>query len=157
MARRAACRCRSAIASESMRTDPSNAGMTRAPRMALPFSDQAGVHVPSQPDAAILRSPRSRRRVGWRDQVGVASRIGAAIVAGYFLAHGMTAFLTLALPLGKVDRVVFASLLSFAVWCAAVVYVFAASSAWRAWWVTSLAGAVCLGIAMLFPEMAARP
>lgn len=157
MAHRAACRCRSAIASESMRIDPSNAGMTRAPRMALSSSDQTGVHVPSHPDTVVIRSPRPRRRVGWRDRLGVASRVGAALVAGYFLAHGTTAFLTLALPLGKVDRVVFASLLSFAVWCAAVVYVFAAPSAWRAWWVTSLAGAVFLGIAMLFPEMAARP
>ena len=102
-------------------------------------------------------STRLRHGSGWRDRVGVASRVGAAVVAGYFLAHGMTAFLTLVLPLGKIDRVIFASLLSFAVWCAAVVYAFAARSAWRAWWWPSLAGVLLLGAAMLFPEMAARP
>ena len=121
--------------------------------------------MPGQPDviavstASQARDPsvRSRRKPGWRERAGVASRVGAAAVAGYFLAHGMTAFLTLVLPLGRVDRVVFASLLSFAVWCAAVVYVFAAPSAWRAWWVPSLAGVLLLGSVLLFPELAARP
>jgi len=121
--------------------------------------------VPGQPEAIAVsnasrardHSARSRRKPGWRDRAGVASRVGASAVAGYFVAHGATAFLTLVLPLGRVDRVVFASLLSFAVWCAAVVYVFAAPSAWRAWWVPSLAGALLLGSAMLFPGLAARP
>ncbi|HEY0662197.1 MAG TPA: hypothetical protein VGD21_12860 [Lysobacter sp.] len=102
-------------------------------------------------------SARPRRKPGWRERTGVASRVGAAAVAGYFLAHGTTAFLTLVLPLGRVDRVVFASLLSFAVWCAAVVYAFAARSAWRAWWVPSVAGVLLLGSALLFPGLAARP
>jgi hypothetical protein len=94
---------------------------------------------------------------GWRARGQVLSRIGAALFGGYFLAHGMTAFLTLVLPMGKVDRVVFASLLSFAVWCAAAIHVFAARSAWRAWAWPVLAGAVLLGVALAFPEQAARP
>ncbi len=92
----------------------------------------------------------------WRQRLAMASRVAAAILAGYFLAHAATAFLTLVLPLGKADRVIFASLLSFAVWTAAVVHVFAARSAWRAWWLPSVAGAVLLGVALLFPDLAAR-
>lgn len=100
---------------------------------------------------------RKQRTLGWRQRARVASRVGAATLGGYFLAHGMTAFLTLVLPFGRVDRVIAASLLSFAVWCAATIYVFAARSTWRAWCVPVLAGAVLLGIALLFPEQASRP
>lgn len=102
-------------------------------------------------------SPRSKPSPDWRYRGVVATRVGAALSAGYFLAHGTTAFLTLALPFGRVDRVIAASLLSFAVWCAAAVYVFAARSAWRAWWLPTLAGALLLALAMLFPDLAARP
>ena len=92
-----------------------------------------------------------------RDRARVASRACAALFAGYFLAHGATAFLTLVLPFGRVDRVITASLLSFAVWTAAAVYVFAVKSTWRAWWAPLLLGAALLGIAMAFPQGAARP
>jgi hypothetical protein len=98
-----------------------------------------------------------RRGLDWLERARVASRVGAAVIAGYFLAHGATAFLALALPLARIDRVFVASLLSFAVWCAAAVYIFAAPSAWRAWWVPSLAGALLLGVTFVFPELAARP
>lgn len=93
----------------------------------------------------------------WRHRAGVASRVAAALFGGYFLAHGATAFLTLVLPFGRADRVITASLLSFAVWCAATVYVFAARSAWRAWWMLLLAGALLLALPMLFPDWASRP
>lgn len=109
------------------------------------------------PRVTARSARRPHRGAGWRTRVDVAARVGAAIVAGYFLAHGTTAFLTLALPFARIDRVIAASLLSFAVWCAAAIYVFAAPTAWRAWWVTSLAGALSLGVTLLFPEMAARP
>jgi hypothetical protein len=89
--------------------------------------------------------------------MAVASRVCAALFAGYFLAHATTAFLTLVLPFARVDRVIAASLLSFVVWCAAAVYVFAARTAWRAWWVTLLTGAVLLATTFVFPELAARP
>lgn len=107
---------------------------------------------------ALAEKPRrTRAATGWRRRVHVASRVGAALFGGYFLAHGATAFLTLVLPMGKVDRVVFASLFSFVVWCAAAVYVFAARSAWRAWLWPVLAGALLLGVALMFPDQAARP
>lgn len=105
----------------------------------------------------IVRIVRRTGGFGGAARLNAALRTGAAALAGYFLAHGMTAFLTLVLPLAKVDRVIFANLLSLAVWCTAVVYVFAAPSAWRAWWLPTLAGALLLGTALLFPGWAARP
>ena len=101
--------------------------------------------------------PTRPRTPAWRARAQVASRIGAALFGGYFLAHGTTAFLTLVLPMGKVDRVVFASLLSFAVWCASAIHAFGARSAWRAWAWPVLGGALLLGVTLAFPEQAARP
>lgn len=108
---------------------------------------------------ATARNTATVHGVGtrWRRPAGVASRVAAAVFAGYFLAHASAAFLTLAMPLDRADRVIFASLLSFAVWAAAAIYVFATPSAWRAWWAPGLAGAVLLGITLLFPDQAARP
>jgi len=106
---------------------------------------------------AAMRNADLHRGPRWRHPARVATRVAAAVFGGYFLAHATTAFLTLALPLAKADRVIFASLLSFGVWAAAAVYVFAAASAWRAWWVPVLAGAALLGITLLFPGLAARP
>ncbi|MCF7220694.1 hypothetical protein [Marilutibacter chinensis] len=100
---------------------------------------------------------RRASRQGWRYRGAVAARVLAAVVGGYYLAHGATAFLTLVLPLARVDRVIAASLLSFAVWCAAAIHAFAARSAWRAWWVPGLFASVLLGATMLFPELARRP
>jgi hypothetical protein len=94
---------------------------------------------------------------GWRHRLAIASRGCAALFGGYFFAHAATAFLTLVLPFARAERVITASLLSFAVWCAIAVYVFSARSGWRAWWAPVLAGAALLGVQMLFPEMAARP
>ncbi|MGY4534134.1 hypothetical protein ACVW0Y_003272 [Pseudomonas sp. TE3786] len=74
--------------------------------------------------------------------VALGSRIVAAIFAGYGLAYASTMFLTVYLPLVRSDRVVFASLASFIVYVAAVVYTFAARSASRAW-------LVLLGLSLL--------
>lgn len=93
----------------------------------------------------------------WRHRLAVASRVAAAAVGGYFFAHGLTAFLTLVLPFARADRVIAASMFAFVAWCAVAIYVFAARSAWRAWSWPVLSGAVLLGIAMCFPDSAARP
>ncbi|WP_374605382.1 DUF3649 domain-containing protein [Arenimonas sp.] len=87
----------------------------------------------------------------------MTSRVAAALVGGYAMAYGFTAFLSLALPLGRVDRVAFATLFAFAAWCAAAIYVFAARSAWRAWMAPLGLGLALWGITLLFPEAAARP
>ena len=105
---------------------------------------------------ATAAAARHARKAGWKQRLAVASRVLAASIGGYWFAHGATAFLTLALPFGKVDRVIAASLLSFAVWCAMAIYVFASRSAWRAWLVPAIGGGLLLGVALLFPGLAAR-
>ena len=106
----------------------------------------------TQPDSGPAAKPRPRGASRW----GIASRVLAALFGGYFVAWGSTAFLTLVLPMSRVDRVVTASLLCFAVWCAAAVYAFAARGAWRAWWVLLLVGGALNATAYLFAEQAAR-
>ena len=90
-------------------------------------------------------------------RLDVVSRVSAALVGGYALAYGFTAFLTLALPLGRVDRVAFATLLAFAAWCAAAIYVFATRSAWRARAAPQGQGMALCAFTLLYPEAAARP
>lgn len=87
----------------------------------------------------------------------VVSRVAAALVGGYALAYGVTAFLTLALPLGRVDRVAFATLFAFAAWCAGAIYVFATRSAWRAWAAPLGLGLALWAVTLIFPEAGARP
>ncbi|ADO72070.1 DUF3649 domain-containing protein [Stigmatella aurantiaca] len=78
--------------------------------------------------------------------VGITLRLVAAAVGGYGLAYTSTAFLSVWLPLARTDRVMFASLASFAVYTVAILYAFAARSAWRACWVLSaLCGVLALG------------
>ncbi|MDP9941052.1 DUF3649 domain-containing protein [Ectopseudomonas alcaliphila] len=87
----------------------------------------------------------------------IASRILAALFGGYALAYGFTAFFSVYLPLARADRVVFASLLCFAVWSVAAIYAFAARSALRAWLLlVGLTVLACLA-AFLPAEFGARP
>lgn len=97
---------------------------------------------------------RRRRGVHWWT---ATSRTLAALLAGYWVAWGMTAFLTLALPFSRPNRVTTASLLCFAVWTAAAMYAYAARSTWRAWWVLALAGSLPAAVAFAFSGLAARP
>jgi hypothetical protein len=87
----------------------------------------------------------------------IAARVLAALVGGYALAYGCTAFLSVYLPLARPDRVTFASLLSFAIWTAAVIYVFAARRARHAWlWLVGLTLLLCLA-AFLPTQFGVRP
>ncbi|MDR2261760.1 MAG: iron transporter [Azoarcus sp.] len=63
----------------------------------------------------------------------IASRALAALLGGYALASAFTAFFSLALPLHPGEAVLTASLLGFVVYVAAVISVFGAGSAARAW------------------------
>jgi hypothetical protein len=63
----------------------------------------------------------------------IASRALAALVGGYALASAFTAFFSLALPLHPGEAVLTASLLGFVVYVAAIIVVFGARSATRAW------------------------
>lgn len=87
----------------------------------------------------------------------LAGRVSAALLGGYALAYGFTAFFSVYLPMSRPDRVVTASLLSFAVWVAAVIYAFSARSALRAWLlIAALTALFCLG-AYLPVDWRSRP
>ena len=69
----------------------------------------------------------------WRYRGAVASRAVAAIGGGYVLTSTAIALIALALPLPRADAVTLATLLSFVVYTCAILWVFATSSATRAW------------------------
>lgn len=69
----------------------------------------------------------------WRYRGGVAARALAAIGGGYVLTSIVSALLALALPLPRADAVTIATLLSFVVYTCAILWVFATTSALRAW------------------------
>lgn len=64
--------------------------------------------------------------------LAVVSRVAAAVLGGYGLA-ALTSLAALALPLPATEAVLAGMLASFLVWTGAVIWIFAASSAWRAW------------------------
>ncbi|CAM2851797.1 DUF3649 domain-containing protein [Janthinobacterium lividum] len=66
-------------------------------------------------------------------RLGVASRSVAAIVGGYVLAALVTILLSVSLPMARSEAVMTATLLSFAIYTCAVMWVFATRSALRAW------------------------
>ena len=67
------------------------------------------------------------------DRVGIASRAVAALVGGYAFATVAGVFLSRVLPMARADAVLAATLASFGIFAAAVIWVFAARSAMRAW------------------------
>ena len=62
----------------------------------------------------------------------LVSRIIASVLGGYALA-ALTSVATLALPMERGEAVLTGMMLSFIVYATAVIWVFAASSALRAW------------------------
>lgn len=72
-----------------------------------------------------LASPRPR--------CALLSRIVAAVFGGYALASVFSIFVSHLLPAELPEAVLGATLFSFAVYTAAIVWVFAAASATRAW------------------------
>lgn len=112
--------------------------------------------MPAQTPAVAVSTSAKRKHRGvppWT----ATSRTLAALFAGYWVAWGSTALLTLVLPMSRADRVTTASLLCFAVWTAAAMYAFAARTTWRAWWVLLLAGGVPYAIALVSGDWAMRP
>lgn len=90
-------------------------------------------------------------------RASLAGRISAALLGGYALAYGFTAFFSVYLPMSRPDRVVTASLLCFSVWVAAAIYAFAARSAMRAWVLFAGLAAVFCVAAYLPVEWRSRP
>ena len=68
-----------------------------------------------------------------RYRLAVLSRIVAAAAGGYSLAALSTACLVLGLPLSRGEAVLAATLPAFVILCLAVIWAFAARTAWRAW------------------------
>lgn len=87
----------------------------------------------------------------------LVSRGLAALVGGYLLAFGFTAFFSVYLPLSRANRVVTASLLCFAIWVAAALYAFAARRPSRAWLMLLLGAASLYLLAYLPTELRLRP
>jgi len=75
-------------------------------------------------------------------RMGVLSRLMAGVFGGYALAAAATVFLGLVLPFSKGEAVLSASMLAFTVQAGAVIWAFAASSAFTAWYGILLPAAV---------------
>lgn len=68
-----------------------------------------------------------------RPIVAALNRITAALCGGYALANLLPLALAGLLPIERADAAMTALLLSFAVYATAIIWAFAAHSAWRAW------------------------
>ncbi|MGQ3003227.1 MAG: DUF3649 domain-containing protein [Hydrogenophaga sp.] len=73
----------------------------------------------------------------------IPARALAGVAGGYVLAQWLPLALMEALPLDRVDTVALALLMSFAVYVAAILWCFAARSAWRACAGLALVGLPC--------------
>ncbi|AJP56960.1 iron uptake protein [Pandoraea vervacti] len=81
--------------------------------------------------AQVRRAP-SANTGGLGRRGALVARIVAAIGGGYAVA-ALASVAVLALPMSKPQAVITGELASFAIYAGAVVWVFAARSAWRAW------------------------
>lgn len=79
----------------------------------------------------------------------VASRVAAAALGGYALTSAATVLLALLWPAPQAQGVLWATMLSFAIYTMAVVWVFCARSATRAWAGMAIGTAACAGLAWL--------
>lgn len=79
------------------------------------------------------RAAKPAPHTSWRYRLAVASRAVAAIAGGYALSALSATALALLLPLARAEAVIAATLASFVIYTCAVMWVFAARSAWRAW------------------------
>lgn len=90
------------------------------------------------------------RRHGWlshgseglRYRLAVASRAVAAIGGGYVVAALAAAVLSLWLPLSRAEATLTGTLAAFVIYVCAVMWVFAARNAWRAWFGLAVPAAV---------------
>lgn len=81
-------------------------------------------------------------------RLNVFSRAVAAIGGGYAVAALATALLATLLSTPRADAVMTATMLSFAIYTCAVIWVFAARTAWHAW-IGLVAPAALLGLGLL--------
>lgn len=74
---------------------------------------------------------------------GLLSRIVAATFGGYALAAVAALAMAMVLPGSRSEAVIASSMASFAIYCLAVMWVFAARSALRAWLGLMIPAAAC--------------
>jgi len=99
------------------------------------------------------KMPRLRLSAGAVYRLGVATRSVAAIVGGYVLAALVTMLLSVSLPMARSEAVMTATLLSFAIYTCAVMWVFATRSALRAWLGLAIPAAVIAAILQLMDAL----
>ncbi|WP_022962617.1 hypothetical protein [Halopseudomonas pelagia] len=91
---------------------------------------------------ALLKDPARYR---WM----VASRIAAAALGGYLLTSALTVLLALTWPLPQAYALAASTMLSFALYAAIIVWVFAARRLWVVWLGLILTTAVCTALCWL--------
>lgn len=87
-----------------------------------------------------MERPKLSLSILARYRMAIAARALLAIGGGYVFAAVSTASLAIALPLPRPQAVLAATQLSFALYCALVIWAFSASHVLRAWLV---AGCLC--------------
>lgn len=98
-----------------------------------------------------MGNPKDRRsisssKVTW---FSVTSRVAAAALGGYALAYATTGWLSVILPLDKSEAVLTASMMSFVIYTAAILWAFAATSPIGAWLVLLIATGLLGGMTFL--------
>lgn len=104
------------------------------------------------PPAAQRKGPKGPTL---RQRLDVAARAVAAIVVGYVFAALCTAVLARLLPGGPQEATIAATLLSFALYAAVVVWAFADPRTWRVW--LGLAGGCAALGAVLWISLILEP
>ena len=84
------------------------------------------------PTKAVAKQPVGR----WH----VTSRVVAALIPGFVLTNTFGIFLALALPGGRLDTIAFATVISFIVYCAIVMWIFSVKTLKTVW--TGLLGSI---------------
>ena len=82
-------------------------------------------------------------------RLAILSRVCAAVAGGYTLAALSAAWLSLVLPLSRVEATVAGTLISIAVYVVAIMWAFAAATARRAWLGVMAPAAVLLTLILL--------
>ena len=85
------------------------------------------------PSSPVLRRRRPMLSEGAQYRWAVASRALAAIGGGYVLSAVCSTAMALWLPLARAEAVLTGTMASFLVYTGAVMWVFAARTAWHAW------------------------
>ncbi|GJL61025.1 MAG: hypothetical protein NPIRA03_38820 [Nitrospirales bacterium] len=96
-----------------------------------------------------LFSRARRSKSSTTNWITVTSRVGAATCGGYALTYACTAWLSAVLPLAKSEAVLTASMISFVIYTAAILWAFAANTPMRAWLVLLISTGLLSGMTVL--------